>query len=43
MVEKPKDKDSIEGIGNWDKGRLVTSFYKNILLLDYNISRFFSR
>lgn len=41
MVEKLKDKDSIEGIGNWDKGRLVTSFYKNILLLDYNISRFF--
>ncbi|MFA6805957.1 MAG: methyltransferase domain-containing protein [Bacteroidales bacterium] len=43
MVEKPTDKENIEGIGNWDKGKLLTKTYKSILLLDYYITKGISK
>lgn len=43
MVEKPTNKENVEGIGNWDKGKLFTSLYKSILLIDYYTTKGLSK
>ena len=43
MIEKPTKEESVEGIGNWDKGKLITNLYKSILLIDYYTTKGLSK
>lgn len=43
MIEKPTQKEDVEGIGNWSGGEFMTKFYKNILIFDYKLSKILAK
>ena len=43
LIETPSNEDKVEGIGNWNKGKLVTNMYKSILTFDYYFTKILSK